>query len=389
MFNRFSVFTVLSLLVISSPALGDSKSLCAEIINKLGYPTSDYLHKERGIFASEQHIFGTITCRVDSNGEFQSIYRGDVPLAEDGFFGQDAIADRDEAIRVAQEARTQAGITQAREVESARLTYEQALKDADEDLEAKLLNIRTNSRLESREAAQSNSAPSQPLETPAGTTFRRPTAAELRGYSVSSGNLPSQKPERTADSSSQIRTPQINNTERMWSNTSRLNIRSCPSVSCGITGWVTNGTPLTVYEKLDGWVRIGEPQSALCENGISAAIDNGENRCIIENGITEGNFSRWVSNDFLVRSQPTAINRPTSCSSEYLSGSDNYSQHASVFCTGAEQLIQNGTCTRADLTDWGWLASTTRGEETYFTYCKNRGELERHYLNVKTGRLSR
>lgn len=389
MLERFPVLTVLSLLSVSSPALADSKSICSDIINKLGYPTSDYLHKDRGIFASEQHIFGTIICRVDDNGEFESIYRGDAPLAEDGFFGQDAIADRDEAIRVAQEVKLQASITKARDEGVARLKYEQAIKDADEDLEAKLLDIRNNSRLESSEAAQSSSAPSQPLTTPAKTAFRRPTAAELQGYSVSTGNSPLQSTDRIGDSSSQRRTPQTNNTQRMWSNTSRLNIRSCPSVSCGITGWVTNGTSLTVYEEIGDWVRIGEPQSAFCENGISAAIDNGENRCIIENGITEGNFSRWVSSDFLIGSQPTVISRPASCSSEYLSDSDNYSQHASVFCTGAEQLIQNGTCARADLTEWGWLASTTRGDETYFTYCKNRGGLERHYLNVKTGRLSR
>lgn len=90
----------------------------------------------------------------------------------------------------------------------------------------------------------------------------------------------------------------------MWVTAERRNIRSCPSEACGLTGWETSGASVDVYETKDGWARISEPQTALCEDGTNVMIDEGDNRCIEENGIADGMMTRWVSLEFLSASEP-------------------------------------------------------------------------------------
>ena len=46
----------------------------------------------------EQHQFGTLTCYINISDEFDSLYRGEMPIAENEYFGTSALAERDQLI---------------------------------------------------------------------------------------------------------------------------------------------------------------------------------------------------------------------------------------------------------------------------------------------------
>lgn len=172
-----------------------------------------------------------------------------------------------------------------------------------------------------------------------------------------------------------------------WATVDRLNIRSCPATSCGITGWITYGNKVTIYEEKDEWSRISQESSAMCEDGISAAIDTGNRNCTAENGIRDGKLSRWVSSQHLTDVEPKPVSAPLGCEGDLLSGSDNYDLYAGAFCTAALRMISDGTCTKQDFRKWAWSASTKMGNGIYFTYCGGMAPSNRYYLDVKSGRI--
>ena len=178
--------------------------------------------------------------------------------------------------------------------------------------------------------------------------------------------------------------------KRMWVATERLNIRSCPDEACGLTGWETSGASVDVYETRDGWARISEPQTALCENGFSVMIDEGDNRCVEENGILDGMMTRWVSAEFLSATEPREVEDPADCDSGFLSSSDNYDTYGQQFCVAARQLIDSGDCTEAEfIKNGGWWASSEYPQGTFYTYCGGMTLDNKIYLDAKSGNVFR
>lgn len=172
-----------------------------------------------------------------------------------------------------------------------------------------------------------------------------------------------------------------------WATVDRLNIRSCPSTSCGLTGWITYGDKVTVYEERNGWSRISKETSAMCTGGISAAIDSGNRKCTPENGIRDGKLTRWVSTQHLTDREPESVAAPSGCEGGFLDGSDNYNLYAGAFCTAALKMITDGTCVEQDFREWGWSASSSKGNGVYFTYCGGMAPSDRYYLDVNSGRV--
>lgn len=74
-----------------------------------------------------------------------------------------------------------------------------------------------------------------------------------------------------------------------WSSANRLNIRSCPSTSCGVTGWIAYGGKVTVYEEKDGWSRISKETSSIRDKSTG-----------------------WVSTQYLTGNQPKAKTKASS-----------------------------------------------------------------------------
>ena len=81
------------MLMLSAQAgLASPKEDCALVVQHLGYPTEKYSFVESGLFTMERHVFdGVITCYVTSEKKIDSIYRGDLVLVEEGYFGIDAL----------------------------------------------------------------------------------------------------------------------------------------------------------------------------------------------------------------------------------------------------------------------------------------------------------
>ena len=75
--------------------------------------------------------------------------------------------------------------------------------------------------------------------------------------------------------------------------------RTCPSIDCGVIGRFYGGESILVYEGVPGWSRVSEYYTAGCYDGISIYVEAGREECAPANGIEDGEFAEWVSNDRL------------------------------------------------------------------------------------------
>lgn len=381
----------IGVILIAGSALAGPKETCAQIVQHLGYPTDDYAFKEAGVFARAQHIFGSLTCYVEYDGAFNSLYRGDTPVAEDGYFGLEAIARKEEAERKAESAIAAAKRERDAAVDSARKKYDDATSRVHRELDTQLEEIKKasdpfRSPTVTPQDTEGSIRSSEP-EGGGGPNIEKPAAAPSKPEVDSTTGSTDVTSEPAQDGPEESDDANSSATKLMWVTVSRLNIRSCPSSSCGQTGWITDGNKVTVYEEKEGWSRISEATPAMCGGGISDAIDTGNRKCDAANGIVDGKLFRWVASKYLSDKKPEEVKTPATCKGDYLRDSDNYRLYAKQFCTAAEQLIAKGWCTQRDLSEWTWSLSTTKGDGIYFTWCGQGRSMKRYYLDVRTGRI--
>ena len=75
----------------------DSKVSCEHALQSMGYSLSTYVFEEAGWLSKEKHIFnGALICYIENDGDIHSIEDNGVVVAEDGFFGQEALDQRNE-----------------------------------------------------------------------------------------------------------------------------------------------------------------------------------------------------------------------------------------------------------------------------------------------------
>ena len=90
------LFFLLTGMGATAAELTDAKTRCAIALEGLGYTLDRYSREEAGWIAREKHIFNEVLiCQVNKNKEVHSISDDGVTIAEDGFYGKDALAKRD------------------------------------------------------------------------------------------------------------------------------------------------------------------------------------------------------------------------------------------------------------------------------------------------------
>jgi hypothetical protein len=359
-------FALVALILSTQVGLAIPKDDCELAVRHLGYPTERYLFVEAGIFSKEQHVFDdVIICSVNSEGRIHSIYRNDVVLAEDGFFGPEALQKRKE-IESSSELRLQESF--------------KAFVATNDKITAETEDMLRALRLSSDPLARRTK---QPIETTPEPAPQTEMTLEPR-----LNRAPEAKPERKAEVAWPLTVEKRPPSQTRWTTAERLTIRTCPSKSCGITGWVTEGTRFTIYEERNGWSRISELGSAMCLSGRSEAVDSGNNACTEANGIVQGLVARWVSSEYLSDDKPEAPKAVDGCVDLRLESSDNYRKYASQFCAASAKMIKDGTCSARDFQEWSWSSSPARGPDYYLTYCGGSTVQNRYYLNIRTGAIS-
>ena len=180
--------------------------------------------------------------------------------------------------------------------------------------------------------------------------------------------------------------------DKYWVTPDRLNRRTCPSIDCGIVGWLSFREGTNVFEDRDGWARVSRYYDASCANGRSEYVDSGASRCDPENGIVDGKFAEWVSADFLSEDPPSDPAADATGVAALISGSDDFHKYRSAFAQAAKSLISSGQCREADFRELGgWIKSTLkyRNQPIYFIYCGGSTVSNRLYLNAETGEVFR
>lgn len=361
---QFRISSALAIFLVSTQfAFSSPKEDCESAVKSLGYPIEKYSFVEAGIFTMERHVFyDTTICYVNAEGKIDSIYRGESVLAKDGYFGLDAL-QRKRAIEDARQMR----------LDTAYREYQATIRMISEATERELLDLRAsadpllNMR---RRPDKPKSSSEDRLESP------MDKAVEIK-----------------SDASPEATQPppvkHVSTEKTKWTTEDRVTTRTCPSERCGVTGWVTSGTRLKIYEERDGWSRIEEPRSAMCIDGKSGAVDSGNDKCTNENGIIDGQFSRWVSSKDLSNDQPARPIVVVGCENLGLEDSDNYAKYSKQFCSAALKMIKDRKCRPKDFQEWSWSSSPVRGRDYYFTYCGGMTKDNRYYLNVRTGEVSK
>jgi hypothetical protein len=365
-------FSTLAMLVLSTQAgLAGPKEDCALAVQHLGYPIDKYSFVEAGIFAMERHVFdGVVICYVTFEKTIDSIYRGEVVLVENGYFGPEALQKKE-----ALENKRQM------QIDTAYKVYEAARKQIVADTEKELQNLLLSSDPFVNGGKKTEVISEKPEVKPAATIEPQPKQ-DAEGEPSTTTEL---RPEQEANPAA-VKKPSSDVIK--WTTAERLTIRTCPSQSCGVTGWVTDGAKLTIYEERNGWSRIEELRGAMCINGKSGAVDSGNNTCTAANGIVEDQFARWVSSKYLSDSKPEVPDTVTGCDSLGLENSDNYRKYAKQFCTAATRMINDRKCAAKDFREWSWSSSPAKGQDYYFTYCGGLEPSNRYYLNIRTGAIS-
>lgn len=351
-------------LLSSNTSLAGPKEDCTIAVAHLGFPTGKYSFVEAGIFAKERHVFDdVINCYISSDRKIHSITRGDTSLMEDGYYGPEALTKR-------REIEAQGRALDA----TAYKAYQDASNQIQQDTELALEALRRDSSPFSKNGVLEEQATMQAdppkADPPAPTSVASPEPEPTPEPEPKSAAVPAHLP------------------KEMWSTAERLTIRTCPSTQCGVTGWITDGSKVTVYEEKDGWSRIEELRSAMCIDGKSGAVDSGNADCTPANGIVNGQFARWVSSNYLASQKPESPKSAQGCDNLQLEDSDNYRRYSSQFCTAALKMINDGTCKPSDFREWAWSSSPSKGQDYYFTYCGGIQPRNRWYLNIKTGAIT-
>ena len=179
--------------------------------------------------------------------------------------------------------------------------------------------------------------------------------------------------------------------EAFWVNRDGVEKHSCPSAGCGVVGRLSFRDPVALHGSDGAWVRISEARKALCVNGRTRIIREGNDRCDPANGIYSGVFYEWIPAEYLSKTLPSSGSAETDEYESIVSGSENFRIHRDVFAGAAKDLVEAGTCTKEELADQGGFsrAAGASGPSVYIAYCGGDTMSDRVFLDVKSKELFR
>lgn len=176
----------------------------------------------------------------------------------------------------------------------------------------------------------------------------------------------------------------------LFVNVERVQRRTCPSITCGNVGWISERQVVEALEKKDGWVRITQQYDASCVDGQSEYVDDGKKTCTPDNGITSGKFAEWVPMSALSKERPADPAATATDSEALIAQSDDFKRYRKAFVEVTNRLIADGRCTADDFREMGgWIKSVNqnRNEPVYFTYCGGMTAANKVYINAETKRV--
>ena len=380
--------------ITTTVALATPRQDCETAISTLGYPLAGYVFEERGIFSMEKHHIGGVTCYIDINDEVDSLYMGDEVLAEDGYFGREALQERDRIRGQAQSDINTARDDRNAKIDKAREEFDEFEANVEDRTNDKLAAVReaSNPFLDNGSGAPEELANAPVEEAPSGGQAEPPTEQEgVPPETAPVGDEPDLSEKARTVGLGREQRVSSEELERRYVTADRLMRRSCPSSDCGSIGGLLYREGVNVLEERNGWVRYTELMPALCEDGISQLIETGSARCTKDNGIVDGRVAFWVHGDHLSTEEPEDPADSATAYEQLIKNSTNFRHHRSVFAQAAADLIDSGRCTRGDFEEFGsgWMKSTgeQQNQPIYFMYCGGFTLDNKVELNVETGRI--
>jgi hypothetical protein len=179
----------------------------------------------------------------------------------------------------------------------------------------------------------------------------------------------------------------VNDPNKLWVTSERLEQRTCPSDKCGIVGQLYFREAATPLETKGEWVRITKRYDAACENDKSQYVDKGNAECVESNGIVDGKFAEWVRAKNLSKERPADPALTATADESLIADSDDFSKYRRQFSKLTANLIAEGRCTPDDFKEMGgWVKSVTnyRDEPVYFAYCGGMTVENKIYINAQT-----
>lgn len=173
---------------------------------------------------------------------------------------------------------------------------------------------------------------------------------------------------------------------RMWVTSDRLDLRSCPLASCGVSNRLIFREAAEVLEIRGNWGRVSRYILAPCVNGRTSYL-TGNNACSSGNGFVGERYAQWAELAYLSPVRPDDPGAGATGAARLVAQSDDFRHHEAVFVKAAQDLIRRGRCTEEHfLRMGGWYWSPDE-PSIYFTYCGQSHIRNRYFLDVSTGRI--
>ena len=386
------------LLALSLPAKVDAGELddvfaCIEAAEKLGQVALDARDAtyEFRLFSRSTAKWRNAYCEVDLKVVYNLTVNG-TRLIVDEFIGQQSYA-----LNKSLEAKTEAA---KKELNSRIATLEERQRLVTRNLKQPTTNHSSQESYisEGIQYALTGARPvrERPTDTQPTTNSDNAQPSTLEPAPASSefqdtrGEQPS-APLIAAEESEMEAAPRVGPTGKpmRWVTVDRLNNRTCPSDTCGVINVLYFREGVESYEEKGGWSRITHYYPALCEQGRTPYVIQGDDRCSAANGFQGGNVARWVATRYLSDTRPTDPGAGAQGDYALIKNSNDYRIHKEIFAKSARKLIDMGRCSKKDFAEGiQWNISTNHEPQPiYFTYCGELTLVNQILLDTRTGRL--
>lgn len=171
-----------------------------------------------------------------------------------------------------------------------------------------------------------------------------------------------------------------------WVTSDRLDLRSCPDESCGLSTRLIFREIAEVEEVQNGWGRVSRYINAPCESGRTSYL-TGRDTCTSENGFVDGRYAQWAKLEFLSPQRPDEPGANATGLARLVAQSTDFRLHEAAFVKAAKELIDSRRCTEAHFLEVGGWMSSPEKQSIYFTYCGQLTARNRFYLDVTSGRI--